>query len=149
MKSNGQAEMRRNYEELVNALRMLEEENKRLRALLEKYEGKKLVEVRVEEISERQMTGTGAGPAGAKTAKRAGLQGPASSGPSAGRPGDDAPRPGQFVEYTPPGGKRGRVPKTAVVLEVKPGGRLRLKVCHVACPDEVVDDVGPERWRAR
>ena len=113
MKSNGVAEMRRNYEELVNALRLLEEENKRLRSLVEKCRGKEPVQKQVEVVSVQR-----------------------------------ALAPGSLVEYTPPGGKRGRVPKTAVVLEVKSGGLLRLKVKHVAQPDEVLDDVGPERWRA-
>jgi hypothetical protein len=106
--------MRRNYEELVNALRLLEEENKRLRALLEKYRGKEPVQKQVEVVSVKR-----------------------------------ALAPGHFVEYTPPGGKRGCIPTHAIVLEVKPNGFLKLKVCHVARPDEVLDDVGPDRWRAR
>lgn len=131
MKSNGVAEMRRNYEELVNALRLLEDENRRLRV----------------EVARLKMTGAGAGPAGVKNTS-AGQHGPASSGASAGRE-SDAPAPGQFVDYLPPGGKKGTVPRLALVLEVKPGGVLRLKVKHAAQQDEVLDDVGPTRWRMR
>jgi hypothetical protein len=114
VKSNGQAELRRNYEELVNALRMLEEENKSLRAELERYRGKAPVQRRVEVVEVKRDLA-----------------------------------PGQFVEYLPPGGKRGTASKAALVLEVKPSGALKLKVKHCAQPDEVLDDVGPERWRRR
>lgn len=121
MKSNGQAEMRRAYEELVDANRQLETENRRLRA-------------EVERLRRERM----AGGAGAKTSD-AGQRAPASSGASVGA--------GQLVEYLPSGGKEGTVPQTALVLEVKPNGLLRLRVKRSAQPDKDLDDVGPERWR--
>jgi hypothetical protein len=114
VKSNGQAELRRNYEELVNALRQLEEENKRLRALVERLRGPQPVQAEVEVVETKR-----------------------------------ALSPGQFVEYLPTGGKKGTMPTLAVVLEVKPTGALKLRVKHCAQADEVLDDVGPERWRRR
>lgn len=96
MKSNGQAEMRRNYEELVNALRQLEEENKRLRARLERAPVQKRVEV-VE------------------------VRGPLT--------------PGKFVDYLD---KRGHL-HAALVLEVRDGGALRVKVFHRAVPNVVLE----------
>lgn len=114
MKSNGTAELRRNYEELVNALRMLEEENKRLRAEVERLKGPNPVQKRVDVLE---------------------VSRPLS--------------PGHLVDYLPPGGKRGTIPKLALVLEVKTGGVLKLKVKHFAQADEVIDDVGPNRWRLR
>lgn len=114
MKSNGVAELRRNYEELVNALRLLEVENKRLRAELERLKGPKPIQKQVEVVSTKP-----------------------------------ALTPGSFVEYLPLGGKEGRIPQLATVLEVKPGGLLKLKVSKHARPDVVLDDVGPGRWRAK
>ena len=114
MKSNGVAELRRNYEELVNALRLLEAENKRLRAEVERLKGPKPVQKRVEVVAEKP-----------------------------------ALEPGHFVDYLPQGGKEGTIPQLAIVLEVKPKGFLRIKVCKHARPDVVLDDVGPGRWRAR
>lgn len=59
MKSNGVAELRRNYEELVNALRLLEAENKRLRAELEKFKGPKPVQKQVEVVAEKPALAPG------------------------------------------------------------------------------------------
>lgn len=57
----------------------------------------------------------------------------------------NAPRPvkvGSLVKYVDSAKKE----HAALVLELLPAGRLKLKVFRMAQPNEVVE-VGPERWK--
>lgn len=119
MKSNGVAEDRRALDELMSAHMQLEKENAELRAKNEQL---------------RKMVGKPTPPAVKPKAVPV-------------KTSEAEPLPGQFVEYLPLGAKDGSVPFTALVLENKGGGLLRVKVYRIARPDVVLDDVSRDRWR--